>query len=288
MIRKAVIPVAGFGTRVLPASKALPKEMFPVVDKPTIQYVVEEAVAAGIRDILMIISKGKRAVEEHFDRNHELEAELECKGRKLELEELRRISSLAKIHYVWQKELNGLGDAVSYAKDHVGDQAFALLLGDSIVESNPPLTRQLMDVHERLGGSVVALEQVAPDKVSSYGIMQGHLIENRLYLIEDLIEKPAPASAPSNMAIAGRYVLTPEIFSTLGETPPGKNDEIQLTDALRRLLKQRPMYGLHFEGKRYDIGNKLDFLKTNVIFGLRHAELGPPFREFLRQLADTT
>jgi len=287
-IRKAVIPVAGYGTRFLPASKAQPKEMFLVVDKPTIQYVVEEAVAAGIQDILMIISKGKRSIEEHFDPNRELEAELEQAGRTLELEEIRRISSMANIHYIWQRELNGLGDAVSYAKHHVGDEAFALLLGDTIVESNTPVTRQLIDIHQRYGESVVAFEQVALDKVSRYGIMKGRAIENRLYYIEDLIEKPAPESAPSNLAIAGRYLLTPDIFPTLENIPPGKNNEIQLTDALRVLLQQKPIYGLHFEGKRYDIGNKLDFLKTNVIFGLRHAELGPQFRRFLEQLSDTT
>lgn len=286
-IRKAVIPVAGYGTRFLPASKAQPKEMFLVVDKPTIQYVVEEAVAAGIGDILMIISKGKRAIEEHFDPNHELEAELEQSGRMLELEEIRRISSMANIHYVWQRELNGLGDAVSYAKHHVGDEPFALLLGDTIVESAVPVTRQLMDIHQRFGAGAVAFEQVAPDKVSRYGIMQGRPIDNRLYLIEELIEKPAPESAPSNLAIAGRYVLTPEIFPVLEQVQPGKNHEIQLTDALRMLLRQQPIYGLHFDGRRYDIGNKLDFLKTNVLFGLRHAELGPHFRRFLEQLLET-
>ena len=286
-IRKAVIPVAGYGTRFLPASKAQPKEMFPVVDKPTIQYVVEEAVAAGIQDILMIISKGKRAIEEHFAPNPELEAELEQAGHALELEEIRRISSMANIHYIWQRELNGLGDAVSYAKHHVGDEAFALLLGDTIVESKIPVTRQLIEIHQRYGESIVALEQVASDKVSRYGIMKGRLIEDRLYHIEDLVEKPAPESAPSNLAIAGRYLLTPDIFSTLENIPPGKNNEIQLTDAMRVLLQQKPMYGLHFEGSRYDMGNKLDFLKTNVIFGLRHAELGPQFRQFLEQLIDT-
>jgi len=285
-IRKAVIPVAGFGTRLLPASKALPKEMFPVVDKPTIQYVVEEAVAAGINDILMIISKGKRAIEEHFAPNREFEAKFEQAGRILELEEIRRISSMANIHYVWQQQLNGLGDAVSYAKHHVGDEPFALLLGDTIVESNTPVTRQLMDIHQCYGESVVAFEQVAPDKVSRYGVMKGRPIENRLYLIEDLIEKPAPESAPSNLAIAGRYLLTPDIFPALEDIPPGKNNEIQLTDALRMLLQQKPVYGLHFEGRRYDTGNKLDFLKTNVMFGLRHPELGPQFRQFLEQLSD--
>lgn len=286
-IRKAVIPVAGYGTRFLPASKAQPKEMFLVVDKPTIQYVVEEAVAAGIKDILMIISKGKRAIEEHFDPNRELEAKLEHAGRTLELEEIRRISSMANIHYIWQRELNGLGDAVSYAKHHVGDEAFALLLGDTIVESNTPVTRQLIDIHQRYGESVVAFEQVTLDKVSRYGIMKGRAIEDRLYQVEDLVEKPAPGSAPSNLAIAGRYLLTPDIFPSLENIPPGKNNEIQLTDALRMLLQQKPIYGLHFEGNRYDIGNKLDFLKTNVIFGLRHAELGAEFRQFLERLSDT-
>lgn len=286
MIRKAVIPAAGYGTRFMPAAKALPKEMFPVVDKPAIEYVVEEAVAAGIRDILMIISKGKRAIEEHFDRNGELEAELEKKGRLLELEAVRAVSSMANIHFVWQKEMKGLGDAVSCARDHVGDEPFAVLLGDTIIESAPALTRQLIDIHARYGASVVALEEVPHEKVSRYGIMKGRPIGEGLYQIDDLVEKPSADAAPSNLAIAGRYVLSGEIFTALQQIVPEPHHEIQLTDALRLLLQEQPMYGLHFSGRRYDIGNKLDFLKTNVLFGLKHAELGPQFRQFIEAVTN--
>jgi len=287
MIRKAVIPAAGFGTRFLPASKSQPKEMLPIVDTPTIQYVVEEAVAAGVTDILMIIGKGKRAIEEHFDRNFELESELHEKGRVKELEEIRRISQLANIHFVWQKELNGLGDAVSYARDHVGREPFLLLLGDTLIRSPKPLLPRLMELYARYGESVVALESVEPSKAHLYGVVAGRPMSEELYLIEDLIEKPKLGEAPSNLAIAARYAFSPEIFDYLAKTPPGKSGEIQLTDAMRLMLQDRAMYGLRLDGKRYDIGNKLDFLKTNVEFGLVHPELGDDFREFLKELAKT-
>ena len=287
MIRKAVIPAAGFGTRLLPASKSQPKEMLPIVDTPTIQYVVEEAVAAGVTDILMIIGKGKRAIEEHFDRNFELEAELHDKGRKADLEQLRRISDLANIHFVWQKELRGLGDAVSYARSHVGCEPFLLLLGDTLIRSAKPVVRWLMDLHARYGESVVALETVDPSKVGLYGIVAGRPMGDDVYLIEDLVEKPAPAAAPSNLAIAARYALTPDIFDYIDKTPPGRNGEIQLTDAMRLMLKDHALYGARFEGRRYDIGNKLDFLRTNVEFGLNHPELGPEFRAFIKDIART-
>jgi len=287
MIRKAVIPAAGFGTRFLPASKSQPKEMLPIVDTPTIQYVVEEAVAAGVTDILMIIGKGKRAIEEHFDRNFELESELQEKGRVKELEEIRRISQLANIHFVWQKELNGLGDAVSYARDHVGREPFLLLLGDTLIRSPKPLLPRLMELYARYGESVVALESVEPSKAHLYGVVAGRPMSEELYLIEDLIEKPKLGEAPSNLAIAARYAFSPEIFDYLAKTPPGKSGEIQLTDAMRLMLQDRAMYGLRLDGKRYDIGNKLDFLKTNVEFGLVHPELGDDFREFLKELAKT-
>jgi len=287
MIRKAVIPAAGFGTRFLPASKSQPKEMLPIVDTPTIQYVVEEAVAAGVTDILMIIGKGKRAIEEHFDRNFELESELHEKGRVKELEEIRRISQLANIHFVWQKELNGLGDAVSYARDHVGREPFLLLLGDTLIRSPKPLLPRLMELYARYGESVVALESVEPSKAHLYGVVAGRPMSEELYLIEDLIEKPKLGEAPSNLAIAARYAFSPEIFDYIAKTPPGKSGEIQLTDAMRLMLQDRAMYGLRLDGKRYDIGNKLDFLKTNVEFGLVHPELGDDFREFLKELAKT-
>lgn len=285
MIRKAVIPAAGMGTRFLPAAKSQPKEMLPIVDTPTIQYVVEEAVASGITDILMIIGKGKRAIEEHFDRNFDLESELEASGKTAELEAVRRISSLANVHFVWQKELRGLGDAVSCAKCHIGEEPFALLLGDTIVESAKPVTGMLMNVFERYRESVVALEMVDPMKVSRYGVISGKTIANSLYLIEDFIEKPTPEEAPSNLAIAGRYVFTPEIFNYIAKTTPGKNDEIQLTDAMRLMVRDRAVYGLGFDGARYDIGNKLDFIKTNVIFGLKRGDMSDGLSAFIKETA---
>jgi len=285
MIRKAVIPAAGFGTRFLPAAKSQPKEMLTLVDAPAIQYVVEEAAASGITDVLMIIGKGKRAIEEHFDRNFELEKELEEKGKQAELDAIRRISELADVHFVWQKELKGLGDAVSYARHHVGAEPFAVLLGDTVVESPQPVTRQLMDVFERYRESVVALEEVAPAKVSRYGIMSGQPLAANLYLVDDFVEKPAVETAPSNLAIAGRYVFTPEIFDWIQSVSPGKNGEIQLTDAMRLMVKSRAMYGLRFEGTRYDIGNKLDFIKTNIALGLKHPETGEALRAYLREIA---
>jgi UTP--glucose-1-phosphate uridylyltransferase len=288
MIKKAVIPVAGFGTRFLPASKAIPKEMFPVLDKPTIQYVVEEAVASGIRDILMIISRGKRSVEEHFDRNPELETLLERKGQQQELEQIRRISNLANIEFVWQKEMNGLGDAVKLARNHIGEEPFALLLGDTIIQSGIPATRQLMDVHAKHGGCVIGLETVPQDRVSRYGIIKGYRLDDGVYLLDDLVEKPSVDDAPSNLAIAGRYVLTAQIFPCLERVTPDRKGETQLTGALRILLTQTPMHGMLLEGYRHDIGNKLDFLKANLLFGLEHPKLGKPLRAFLQEIMAET
>ncbi len=284
MIRKAVIPAAGFGTRFLPASKSQPKEMLPIVDTPTIQYVVEEAVESGITDILMIIGKGKRAIEEHFDRHFDLEQELEAKGKTAELAAIRRISDLANVHFVWQKELNGLGDAVSYAKCHIGNEPFALLLGDTIVESDSPVTAQLIKVFDRYQESVVALEEVDRARVSRYGIMAGRPMGENLYMIEDFIEKPTVEEAPSNLAIAGRYIFTPGIFDAIAQISAGKNNEIQLTDAMRLMVKTRAMFGWRFQGARYDIGNKLDFIKTNIAFALKRPDMRDELREFLREL----
>jgi UTP--glucose-1-phosphate uridylyltransferase len=284
MIRKAVIPAAGFGTRFLPASKSQPKEMLPIVDKPTIQYVVEEAVAAGITDILMVIGKSKRAIEEHFDRNFELENELREKGRLEELEQIRRISSMADVHFVWQKELNGLGDAVYHARHHVGSEPFLLLLGDTLIQSEMCVAKRLMELYDRYNETVVALESVDPSKVERYGIVGGQQIDEGLFLINQLVEKPRREEAPSNYAIAARYVFSPKIFDYIRRTPPGKNGEIQLTDAMQLMLQDVAIYGLAFPGRRHDIGSKLDFLKTNVIYGLKHPEFGPEFREFLQSL----
>jgi UTP--glucose-1-phosphate uridylyltransferase len=286
MIRKAVIPAAGFGTRFLPATKSQPKEMLPIVDTPTIQYVVEEAVASGIRDILMVIGKGKRAIEEHFDRNTDLENELMAKGKTGELEMIRRISDMANIHFIWQKELKGLGDAVLCAKDHVGNEPFVVLLGDTVMDGGrKPVTRQLMEVFDRYQESVVAVEAVEQSKVSRYGVISGRPVSDSLYLVDDFVEKPTVEEAPSNLVIASRYILTPDIFGFLEKTKRGKNNEIQLTDALRMLVKNRAAYALKFKGTRYDVGNKLDFIKTNLIFGLKHKDMQKELKAFIRTLA---
>lgn len=285
MVRKAVIPAAGFGTRFLPITKSQPKEMIPIVDTPTIQYVVEEAVNSGITDILMIIGKGKRAIEEHFDRSYELENMLIEKQKIKELEKIREITSIANIHFIWQKEMNGLGDAIRYAKYHVEDEPFAVLLGDTVIRGKgKPITRQLMDVYEKYHSSVVALEEVQPSNVSRYGIIDGSPLEQNILLANDFVEKPSIKDAPSNLAIASRYIFTPEIFGYLEKTQRGVNNEVQLTDAMRTMVKEHAMYGLKFEGKRYDIGNKLDFIKTNIEFGLRHKEIGKELKEYLKNL----
>ncbi|MBN1951663.1 MAG: UTP--glucose-1-phosphate uridylyltransferase GalU [Bacteroidales bacterium] len=285
VVKKAVIPAAGFGTRFLPITKSQPKEMIPIVDTPTIQYVVEEAVKSGITDILMIIGKGKRAIEEHFDRSFELENMLIDKKKTKELEEIRNITKIANIHFIWQKEMNGLGDAIRYAKYHVGNEPFAVLLGDTVIDGvGKPITQQLIDVFKRYNSSVVALEQVEPHNVSRYGIIDGTEMEENVLLAKDFIEKPSPKEAPSNLAIASRYIFTPEIFSYLEKTQRGINNEIQLTDAMRAMVKKHAMYGVRFLGKRYDIGNKLDFIKTNIEFGLKHKEIGKELKAYLREL----
>ncbi|MDB4586234.1 UTP--glucose-1-phosphate uridylyltransferase GalU [Akkermansiaceae bacterium] len=286
MIRKAVIPAAGFGTRFLPLTKAQPKEMLPIVDTPTIQFVVEEAVASGITDILMVIGKSKRAIEEHFDRNYELEHELEEKGKDSLLGQVREISNMADIHFVWQKELNGLGDAVRHARNHVGNEPFALLLGDTVLESytEKPVTRQLMDVYDEHQGSVVAIEQVAESKVSRYGIMDGTEVTPGVFRVNDLIEKPSIEEAPSNFAFAGRYVFQPDIFDYLAQAERGKNNEIQLTDTMSDMAGSRPMFACQFDGKRHDLGNKLDFIKTNIHYALKSAEMHDDLLAYMREL----
>lgn len=284
MIKKAVIPAAGFGTRMLPATKNQPKEMIPVVDKPVIQYVVEEAVASGITDILMIIGKGKRAIEEHFDRNYELEARLIEKQKDELLQSIRQISDMAQIHFVWQREQNGLGDAISYAEQHVGNEPFAVLLGDTIMETNvDPVMLQLIEVYEKYQCSVVALEEVAREKVSRYGILSGEEIENDLYKATDFVEKPPIEKAPSNLAIGGRYIFTHEIFDYLRIVEPGFGNEIQLTDAMRLMVKELPYYGLVYHGKRHDVGNTLDFIKTNIMLGLKRPDIGPALERWLKE-----
>jgi len=286
-VRKAVIPAAGYGTRFLPISKAVPKEMLPLVDKPVIQYVVEEAVASGITDILMVISRSKRAIEEHFHPAFDLESELEAKGRKEELESLRRLQTIARIHFIWQPKMGGLGDAILYARDHVGDEPFAVLLGDTVVtteDESRPVTRQLADVVERHGGSAVALQQVPVEKVSRYGILGGDEIEPGLIRATQFVEKPKPEEAPSNLAVSARYVLSPRIFDHLEKTPKGKGGELQLTDAMASLMKEEALYGLRYEGQRHDIGNKLDFIKANLHFGLQRDDIGAALREYVQGL----
>ena len=287
MVRKAVIPAAGFGTRFLPATKSQPKEMLPVVDIPVIQYVVEEAVASGITDILMIIGRGKRAIEEHFDRSFELEAELEAKGKIKELESIRRLSNLANIHFIWQKQMLGLGDAIRCARHHVGDEPCAVLLGDTIVHGKPPATKQLLDVFRKYGTSVVALEEVSRDRVSRYGVVAPEPIDDRVCRVVDLVEKPAPDQAPSNLAIASRYILTPDIFELLDQVKPGKGGEIQITDALRMQAHRKPIHGCRVHARRLDIGNTLGFIKANILLGLERSDLQRELAAFLQEEAET-
>ncbi|MCK9315739.1 MAG: UTP--glucose-1-phosphate uridylyltransferase GalU [Verrucomicrobia bacterium] len=286
-ITKAVIPAAGFGTRFLPASKAQPKEMLPIVDTPTIQYVVEEVEKAGISDILMIIGKAKRAIEEHFDRNFELEAELAEKNRLQELNDIRRISEIANIFFIYQKELNGLGDAVNYARSHVGQEPFVVLLGDTIIDTDnsQSITAEMIRVYEQYQAPVVLLEEVDPKKVSRYGIVGGTMIDSQIVEINQLVEKPAVDQAPSNLAVAGRYILTPDIFECIDQTPRGKNNEIQLTDAMQLLLKRRRFYGLKLKGVRHDIGNKLDFVKTNILYAMKRRDMGEAVKKFIKEIA---
>ena len=286
-IRKAVIPAAGYGTRFLPATKATPKEMLPIVDKPTIQYIVEEALASGIEDILIISGHGKRAIEDHFDSAPTLEHELLRKGRQDLLNVLRETTDV-NVHYVRQKYMRGLGDAILCARAFVGDEPFAVLLGDDVVyHPQRPALRQLIDVYEETGGSVLGCQIVSDAQVSSYGIVAGTMQNERLMRVSDMIEKPALAEAPSRMAVLGRYIILPEIFSILQNTEPGKGGEIQLTDALKVLAQRDTVYAYNFEGRRYDLGDKLGFLEATVEFALRRSDLGDPFRAYLKQLAET-
>ena len=274
-VRKAVIPAAGYGTRMLPITKAQPKEMVPVVHKPVIQYVVEEAYYSGIREILIITGKHKRAIEDHFDKSDIIK-----KNNYVDM--LEEILDDINIFFVRQKEPRGLGDAVRYAEVFVSDEPFALLLGDTI--TMPPCTKELIKIHEKYKTSIIAVEEVPRDKVSLYGIVDCKPVENSVYLIEDLVEKPSIDEAPSNLAILGRYILTPEIFECLKETKPGKNGEIQLTDAMRILNTKEKIYAYLFRGRRYDIGNKVDWLKANIELALEDKELGEEIRRFIKSL----
>ncbi len=285
-VRKAVIPAAGLGTRFLPATKSQPKEMLPVVDKPAIQYVVEEAVRAGLTDILVITGRGKRAIEDHFDRNFELEFYLEQQGKHDLLKEVQETSELGNIHFIRQRDPLGLGHAVAAAKEHVGDQPFAVLLGDDIMVDDSQLLRSMLDLHERYGRSVLALKEVAPDRISSYGCVEPETIDGDLVTIRSIVEKPKREVAPSNLAVMGRYVFAPEIFDALDRIEPGTGGELQLTDAIGLLLDTQTVYGRTFEHGRFDIGQKLDFLYANVELALDRPDLGPEFAAFLVDLME--
>ena len=283
-VRKAVIPAAGLGTRFLPATKAQPKEMLPLVDKPAIQYVVEEAVRTGIRDILIVTGRGKRTLEDHFDRSFELEHYLEASGKHEELKEVREISEMASIHYIRQRDPAGLGDAVAHAEEHVGGEPFAVLLGDDIVAMGEPLLQKMIVVYERYGRSVVAVQEVRREDIRLYGAIRPEWIEDDLARVIDIVEKPSPEEAPSNLAAIGRYVLTPEVFDAIRETPPDAGGELQLTDALRLLAREQAVYAYRFEDGRYDIGKKLDYLRATVELAVERDDLGPGFRAFLADL----
>ncbi len=280
-VKKAIIPAAGLGTRFLPATKAQPKEMLPVVDKPTIQYIVEEAVASGIEEILIITGRNKKSIEDHFDKSIELELELEKSGKAELLELVRGISDMVDIHYIRQKEPRGLGHAIHCAKTFVGNEPFAVLLGDDVVDSETPCLKQLIDCYSEYKTTILGVQTVAKENVPKYGIVDGIHIEDRVYKVKDLVEKPSVEEAPSDVAILGRYIITPEIFNILENTKPGKGGEIQLTDALKTLITKEAMYAYNFEGKRYDVGDKLGFLQATIEFALKKDELREDFINYL-------
>lgn len=284
-IRKAILPAAGLGTRFLPATKASPKEMLPLVDKPLIQYAVEEAVASGIEDIIIITGRGKRAIEDHFDRSFELEENLKGNGKAQILKDIRRISELANFCYVRQPEALGLGHAVLCAQHLIGDEPFAVILGDEVIDAKVPALAQLIRVFDEGNGAVLGIQKVRREDVGHYGIVDAERIADGLHRIIDLVEKPAPEQAPSRYAVIGRYVLSPAIFPILEQTAPGKNREIQLTDALRRLAREAPSYAQEIEGRRYDAGDKLGFLQATVEFALKNPTLGRQFAAYLKQVA---
>ena len=284
LIRKAVFPAAGLGTRFLPATKAQPKEMLPLVDKPIIQYGVEEALAAGVSNIILVTGRGKNAIEDHFDVSVELETFLEARGKTELLAEIRKISNLINFSYVRQGEPLGLGHAVLVTRELVGDEPFAVILGDDVIDAQPPALKQMIDVFREVDGPVLAVERVPREDVSSYGIIDAEEVRPGVYRIRDLVEKPPRAEAPSDLAIIGRYILTPDIFPALEATASDRTGEIQLTNGLRRLLKDRPIYGCRIDGVRHDTGNKLGFLKAVVYFALRRPDLSGPFAQYLRAI----
>ena len=280
-VKKAIIPAAGLGTRFLPATKAQPKEMLPIVDKPTIQYIIEEAVASGIEEILIITGRNKKCIEDHFDKSVELELELEKSGKEELLELVRDISDMVDIHYIRQKEPKGLGNAIYCAKTFVGNEPFAVMLGDDLVDSEVPCLKQLIDCYSEYQTNILGVQKVKKEDVSKYGIVDGIFIEDRVYKVKDLVEKPVVAEAPSDIAILGRYIITPQIFDILKNTTPGKGGEIQLTDALKKLREEEAIYAYNFEGQRYDVGDKLGFLQANIEFALKKPELRDDFIKYL-------
>ena len=285
-IRKAVIPAAGLGTRFLPATKAQPKEMLPVVDKPTLQYIIEEVVGSGITEILIITGRNKSPVEDHFDRSVELELELERKGQLALLAEVKAIADLAEIHYIRQKEPRGLGHAIACARSFVGQEPFAVLLGDDLVHARKPCLKQLLEAYERYQGTILGVQEVAREAVSRYGIVDGEKVAEGVYRVKQLVEKPDPEEAPSRLAILGRYIISPAVFEILERTGPGKGGEIQLTDALDELAREEAVYAYIFEGRRYDVGNKQGFLEATVEYALRREELREQFLSYLRKVTD--
>lgn len=285
-VRKAIIPAAGLGTRFLPATKAQPKEMLPIVDKPTIQYIIEEAVASGIEDMLIITGRGKRAIEDHFDRSFELEEMLKNKNKEELLQQVRDIANLVDIHYIRQKEPKGLGHAIHCAKAFIGDEPFAVMLGDDIVDSETPCLKQLIDVYDEYKTTILGVQHVDPKEVDKYGIVVGKQVDDQVYKVKDLVEKPDIDAAPSDIAILGRYIISPAIFRFLENAKPGKGGEIQLTDALKELSRFEAMYAFVFEGRRYDVGNKLGFLEATVEFALRREDLCDEFKAYLRRVVE--
>ena len=284
-IRKAIIPAAGLGTRFLPATKAQPKEMLPIVDKPTLQYIIEECVASGIEEILIITGRNKKSIEDHFDRSVELEMELEKAGKQEMLEMVREISDMVNVHFIRQKQPRGLGHAILCAKTFVGNEPFAVLLGDDVVyNEQKPCLKQLIDCYGEYKTSVLGVQTVEPQDVNKYGIVGGLHIEDRVYKVKELVEKPYVEESPSNVAILGRYVITPKIFEILENTAPGKGNEIQLTDALLKLIEHEAMYAYDFEGRRYDVGDKLGFLEATVEYALRKEDLRDGFIEYLKTI----
>jgi len=284
LVTKAVFPAAGLGTRFLPATKASPKEMLALVDKPLIQYVVEEAVSSGIEEVVLVTGRGKRAIEDHFDVAFELEEDLKAKGKHKLLSEVQRIADMVTFCYIRQKKALGLGHAVLTAKRVVGEEPFATLLGDDIIDAEVPVLKQMMQVYQRFSASILAIQKVPKTQTQHYGIIDAKKIDNRIYVVNDMVEKPSPQEAPSNLAIIGRYILTPDIFTALEHTKPGKGGEIQLTDGLRLLMQKQPIYAYEFEGIRYDAGDKLGFLRATVEFGLKNPEFGNEFRSYLQKL----